>query len=297
MGIAVSCRTLQTPHKRFDVTVKQPTLISTSPNVLYDEAHLNTHKARGTYKPFIDLITNDGYKVSINSDAFSREKLDHYNLLVICNAKSSKDLPRDIGAFTVEECKIVNRWVEDGGSLLLIVDHHPFGLANSALAKIFGVQMGCGTVRDNSNLNRKEKGLLTFSRESGLLNEHPIITGYKTGEEINKVVTFTGQSLAGNANTKSLLTFDKGAMGIRPDSIWTFEGENYIKFAKPISVEGLSQAIALEYHKGRVVILGEAAMLTAQKLFGRKFGMNSSEDADNKQLALNIMHWLTEKDL
>lgn len=44
--------------------------------------------------------------------------------------------------------------------------------------------------------------------------------------------------------------------------------------------------------QSRVVILGEAAMLSAQKLFMRKFGMNAVKDADNKQLALNIIHWL-----
>ena len=45
---------------------------------------------------------------------------------------------------------------------------------------------------------------------------------------------------------------------------------------------------------GRVVILGEAAMLSAQ-VGGpnqTKFGMNYP-GIDNRQLALNIMHWLS----
>lgn len=42
---------------------------------------------------------------------------------------------------------------------------------------------------------------------------------------------------------------------------------------------------------GRVVILGEAATLTAQTVKGQKFGMNIPGN-DNRQFALNIMHWL-----
>ena len=46
--------------------------------------------------------------------------------------------------------------------------------------------------------------------------------------------------------------------------------------------------------QGRLVVLGEAGMLTAQ-IDGRShknFGMNVP-GIDNKQLALNIMHWLS----
>jgi hypothetical protein len=42
-------------------------------------------------------------------------------------------------------------------------------------------------------------------------------------------------------------------------------------------------------------VLGEAAMLSAQFITGpnaMKFGMNRT-DIDNRQLALNIMHWLS----
>jgi hypothetical protein len=212
--------------------------------------------------------------------------------------KVTRICPDNVGAFTIEECNVVNKWVENGGALLLIADHHPFGLANSSLARSFGVEMGCGSVKDTINSDRKDKGQIEFTREDGLLKNHRITTGYNEGEEIDKVVTFTGQSLSGTGNTKSLLTFSESAMEIRPDSVWTNEAKNYVKFAGPRSVEGLSQAIAIEYGRGRVVILGEAAMLTAQKLFLKKFGMNYSNEADNKQLALNIMHWLTEnKDL
>jgi hypothetical protein len=53
--------------------------------------------------------------------------------------------------------------------------------------------------------------------------------------------------------------------------------------------------MAMAFGKGRVVVLGEAAMLSAQIITGpnaMKFGMNRT-DIDNRQLALNIMHWLS----
>jgi hypothetical protein len=60
------------------------------------------------------------------------------------------------------------------------------------------------------------------------------------------------------------------------------------------SAAGRAQAIALRFGKGKVVVLGEAAMITAQVVGSNKlkFGMNRDGN-DNKQLALNIMHWLS----
>ena len=52
--------------------------------------------------------------------------------------------------------------------------------------------------------------------------------------------------------------------------------------------------MALKYGKGRVLVQGEAAMLSAQ-ITGpnkRTMGMNTPGN-DNKQYALNLMHWLS----
>jgi hypothetical protein len=58
--------------------------------------------------------------------------------------------------------------------------------------------------------------------------------------------------------------------------------------------ESYAQGLALTHGQGRIVVLGDAAMLTAQlrRYDGRPFGMNTRA-YDNRQLALNIMHWLT----
>ena len=52
------------------------------------------------------------------------------------------------------------------------------------------------------------------------------------------------------------------------------------------------QGLALTFGKGRVVVMGEAAELSAQLIGTERFGMNTP-GLDNRQLALNIMHWLS----
>jgi hypothetical protein len=58
--------------------------------------------------------------------------------------------------------------------------------------------------------------------------------------------------------------------------------------------ESYAQGLALTHGRGRIVVLGDAAMLTAQlrRYDGLSFGM-TTPGYDNRQLALNIMHWLT----
>ena len=49
----------------------------------------------------------------------------------------------------------------------------------------------------------------------------------------------------------------------------------------------------MRFGKGRVVVLGEAAELSAQVVGLREqIGMNVP-GIDNRQMALNIMHWLS----
>jgi len=55
---------------------------------------------------------------------------------------------------------------------------------------------------------------------------------------------------------------------------------------------GPLQGAAMTVGRGRVVVLGEAAMLTAQVDGGQRFGMNLT-GIDNRQFALNVMHWLS----
>ena len=56
----------------FDTKVARPAYTaSRHPRVLFDEAHHNFHTAGGRYKPFAELITNDGYQVIPNREKFT----------------------------------------------------------------------------------------------------------------------------------------------------------------------------------------------------------------------------------
>jgi hypothetical protein len=63
------------------------------------------------------------------------------------------------------------------------------------------------------------------------------------------------------------------------------------------SVADAAQGLAMEVGRGRLVITGEAAMFSAQVLHQRgrsdfKFGMNAPGN-DDRQFALNTLHWLS----
>ena len=123
----------------FDVSVAHPAYINKHPMVLFDEAHNNFHTASGRYKPFADLITNDGYRVVSNKEAVTPATLTEYDILIIANATVGSG--REKSAFTAAECDSIQNWVNAGGSLLLITDHEPFGSASEELGKRFGVEM------------------------------------------------------------------------------------------------------------------------------------------------------------
>src|SRR5690349_24303327 len=76
----------QVADPNFDAKVAHPAYPKNGPKVLFDEAHNNFHTASGRYKPFADLITNDGYQITPNKEKFSAAGLKSFDILVISNA-------------------------------------------------------------------------------------------------------------------------------------------------------------------------------------------------------------------
>jgi hypothetical protein len=138
----------------FDTSVARPAYKKDGPRVMFDEAHHNFHTSDGRYKPFVDLLMNDGYNVIRNRQPFVKTRLSGFKILVIANALGAEeddDKGADSSAFTDEEIAAVADWVKDGGALLLIADHAPFGGAASSLSKRFGVDMSMGYTFDPEN--------------------------------------------------------------------------------------------------------------------------------------------------
>jgi len=276
----------QMADPEFNTSVENPAYKKEGPRVMFDEAHHNFHTTEGRYKPFVDLLMNDGYRVVRNRQSFSKTRLDSFKILVIANALGAEeddDDGADKTAFNDDEIAAVHDWVKNGGALLLIADHAPFGGAAAALANRFGVDMSKGYTFDPANCVTGSPTQLIFSRENKLLGTHPIIEGRNENERINILRSFTGQSLKGPEGSIGVLNLASTATD-RP----TFASET------SVSAAGRAQAVALKFGKGRVLVQGEAAMLSAQISGADKhpMGMNVPGN-DNKQYALNVMHWLS----
>lgn len=283
----------QIADPQFKPKVSHPAYTQKGPKVLFDEAHQNIHTTDGRYKPFVELMKQNGYQVAANRHSFQPRILANYNVLVIANALGK--VP-DSPAFTEQERQAVKAWVQQGGSLLLIADHRPFGAAAAGLAQQFGVNMSNSFTVDADNYD-PETGIpsfLLFSCQNHLLVDHPVTQGRNESERINRVITFTGQSLSVPPASVAFLHLSNTAKDL---------SQRVARAAEVFSAVGMSaahraQAVALPFGKGRVVILGEAAMLSAQllKQTGQPdilLGMNRP-GFDNQQLALNIMHWLSK---
>jgi hypothetical protein len=275
----------------FDTRVAKPAYTKKHPKVLIDEAHNNFHTASGRYKPFADLITNDGYVVTPNKQKFSKKSLKKFDVLVISNALGAPAMgspEASNSAFTDDECDAVRDWIRAGGRLLLIADHAPMGAANEKLGQRFGVDMSKGYTGDPSNydVESDNQGFIKYNRDNKLLVDCAITRGRDASEKVSSIIAFTGQSLKGPNGCIVFMKLADTAI----DSIPTGQGNE----RKQVSAAGRAQGIAFTLGKGRVVVLGEAAMMSAQ-LTGpqkMKFGMNRP-GIDNRQLALNIMHWLS----
>ena len=271
------------PH--FDARVEKPTFTKNFPRVLFDEAHYNFDTTNNRYKPFADLLFNDGYHIAVNRQQFTKTSLATHKILVIVNPLGGEDMDdegADGPAFTLAECEVVSNWVRGGGALLFIADHAPFASAAEILAKQLGVDMSRSETTDPANADKEFNlpSVIVYSRENHQLAESAITNGRSDEERVNRVIVFTGQSLKGPQGSEAFLKLADGAAK-------EIDG-------KSASAAGRAQGIAFRLGKGRVVVLGDAAMLSAQVTGSdnQPVGMNVP-NIDNRQLALNIMHWLS----
>lgn len=273
----------------FPVDVPAPTYRD-GPVVLFDEAHHNIHTMRGTYRPFARLLRNDGYRLERNRDPLYAARLGAADVLVIANALGANEV-NDDGAFTAAECDAIADWVRAGGALLLVVDHFPTGDAAQELARRFGVDLSRGETHDSASYERElDPSNVVYTRERGL-TDHPIDRG------LGKVMTFTGSSLGVPPGAQALLALSDDAVDLTPAPVVERDGNDvrvHVGYDGGTPARGRAQALALPFGAGRVVILAEAAMATAQlsAYDGSRFGMNYP-GTDNKQFVLNVLHWLS----
>jgi hypothetical protein len=263
------------------------------PKVCIDEAHFNFHTGEGRYKPFAKMLREDGYRVVGFAKTLTQKSLGDCQLLVISNALAKDNSENwaypHHSAFTRNEIRELKNWIIDGGSLLLIADHAPFAGAAKDLGSVLGIAMVDAYADGNPG------GDDVFRIADGTLKSHAITRGRSSDENVNTVVTFTGQAAHITEDWEQMMVFGPAAIAvINPQQ--TFQIQSSAGGNPSFSAAGLTHAATRLLAKGRVVFLGEAAMCTAQVAGPErtKMGMNNPIAKQNAQFCVNVVHWLTK---
>lgn len=282
-------RAQQVPDTTFAPPIAAPAFPpGGGPVVLIDEGHHNFHTMTGRFAPFARLVARDGFVVRPHAGKFTAGSLAGARVLVVSNPIEERNVGRwhlpVWSAFDSAEVRAVERWVRDGGALLLIADHMPFGGAAEELAAAFGILTSNGFAQDATGESE-----FTLRRGERLLRPHAITDGRGAHERVDSVRVFTGQAFRAARAVDTLLVMGPGSLVLLPEVAWQFS-----PLTPNVRADGLLVGAALRHGRGRVVVFGEAAMLTAQ-LAGparERIGMNAPGAADHPKLVLNAVRWL-----
>lgn len=291
LSAAATARAQQVADPDFNPPIDEPAYATgKGPVVLVDEAHFNFHTASGRYSAFAELARRDGYVVQESKAKFSRASLKAGKVLVIANALSERNQtnwsPPFEPSFTDEEVAAVRAWVNDGGALLLIVDHFPMPALAEKLALAFGIRFNNGYAFDPA----APPGPLVFKRADQALADHSITRGRNAKEKIDSVATFTGSAFQLDGKGEPLLILSANAVAAMPKQF----GQHKNPETPRVPIKGWLQGATLRVGRGRVAVFGEAAMFSAQLAGPQRapMGMNASIAAQNPQFLLNVLHWL-----
>ncbi len=275
----------------FKIEVANPEyLINRGPVIYLDEGHSNFHTLENRYFTFGEILKKDGYQVKSLKSKITLEKLKECQILVISNALHPDNISEWIEpikpAFSNDEINIIKQWVESGGSLFLIADHMPFPKAAEELAAAFGYEFLNCFAMDN---RRRDEQIFDYNNK--MLRSNPLIKGRGPSETVDTLVSFTGQAFIPPGHAVPIIAFDNSFTLLFPKESWVFNHNTPYKVA-----EGFVHGAYSFHGKGRAVVMGEAAMFTAQKFNnGFKVGLNVPIAHKNKQFLLNIIHWLDGK--
>jgi hypothetical protein len=278
--------TQQIPDSSFQFKPVRPMYSGKNGTVVYvDEAHNNFHTLSTRYFTFGEVLKNDGYRVRPFTESFTSSSLAKCKILVIANAlpdAGSWALPTP-SAFTPAEVATLHDWVQNGGSLFLIADHMPCPGAARDIGKSLGINLY------NGYALYQKQGFETFTRASETLHSNLITNGRSTEERVDSITIFGGHAFLPTRLVHPIIRFSDDHKVFFPAVAGDFTESTPV-----IDASGLYHSIFFTEGKGKVVIVAEAAMFSAQ-LAGQgraRMGMNAPEAKQNPQLLLNIIHWL-----
>jgi len=270
--------------------ITSPTYLKNKgPTIFLDEGHYNRHSygGLGSFIAFKNVLSKDGYHVVSFKNKFTNYSLQDVRLMVISLAQNKKNLGVSnwtnptYSAFQLSEIITIKEWVHNGGSLFLIVDHHPFAGAAKDLAKEFGFELFNGHALDTIRYPSY------FHRSNMTLHSNLITNGRNITEKIDSIVTFSGSAMKLSDDTSPILTFDDGWHQWLPTTAWDF------KNIEPTSIKGYSQGAFKKFGKGKIVIFADGNTFSAQDTdWGGKMGFIDPNAKYNYKLLLNIVHYL-----
>lgn len=260
--------------------------IGTGPKLVLDEAHSNFHTLDGRYLAFGRMAHGIGFQVTPLRTQFTDESLRDVRVLVIANALNARNarnnwtLPTP-SAFTSSEISAVRRFIERGGGLLLVADHMPFAGAAEDLGRAVGVQFANGFAFESYATDASS--ILVYRRKEGLVSPLPEKT------VVDSIVAFTGSAFRLLGDGLPLMRLPKESRIWMPTTAWVF-GDS----VSSLHGDGWLQGAAINIGHGRVVILGEAAMLSAQRAGAARnpMGMNEPRASQNSMFASQLLRWL-----
>jgi len=269
-----------------NLEVEDPSFeINDGPLIMFDSTHKNFFIQSHLIKPLVDLLLNDGYRVSFLDKEFSKSSLSQANVLVVITALpfdfATENSAADKNTFSENELNELQNWVSNGGSLLAFSEHAPFDQAINPLLRKFDIESSIGTTVDTINYESKYgPGMIKFETKN-LNTNHPIVNGkYK----VEKLVSFGGSALLGS-KYENILKLDESSFNVKHSTGIGPDGK------------GNSQGLAGMYGSGKIAAFGDSNGFTAMVFNmddGTKMyaGMNT-EGYDWKNFVLNTFRWLT----
>jgi len=270
-----------------DLSVENPSFkFNEGPLVIIDAAHKNFFVQSHLIKPLVDIVLNDGYRVSFIDKKFTKENLNQAKILIIITALpfdfATQSSAAGMETYTETELNEVQAWVNNGGSLLVFSEHAPFDQAINPLLKKFEIESSVGVTIDTLNYDKSYNYRMIVFKGDNLNNSHPLVNGKY---EVKKLVSFGGSALSGE-KYDNILKLGNSSLNVKHQ---TGNG--------PLG-RGNSQGLAGFYGKGKVVAFGDSNGFTAM-IFNNEDGSKmyagmNSEGYDWKNFVLNTFDWLSK---
>lgn len=247
--------------------------MSTEYNIGFDYSHKNKLIIEDPgFTDFIEFLFNSDLKLGKIEAGITYEKLSAYNVFII-------GVPVAESYLTSEEIEDLLKYVNDGGSLLIINDKGgDYENKNnlSELTKHFGIKFNHDQLFDNEN----------FSKD----NSRPIIKEFKKHfitRDITQIIHSVGCTLEIDKSVENE-DIDVNAVAFSSEeSAWHkyFDGEEWVD--EPVKSLPI---IAIGHHSmGKIVAIGNLSLFSG---FHDSYGIHA---ADNFKLISNVISWLMNK--